>query len=52
MVAKLQPCLWYDKNAEEAARFYADTFPNSRVGNIMRAPGDSPTGKQGDVLTV
>jgi len=52
MTAKLQPCLWYDGNAEEAARFYADTFPDSRIGNVMRAPGDYPAGKQGDALTV
>ena len=52
MVAKLQPCLWFDKNGEQAARFYADTFPDSRIGNIMRAPGDYPSGKEGDVLTV
>lgn len=52
MVAKLQPCLWYDKNAEEAARFYADTFPDSRIGTIARSPGDYPSGKKGDVLTV
>ena len=45
-------CLWYDKAAEEAARFYAKTFPNSRVGAIMRAPSDFPSGKAGDVLTV
>ena len=52
MTAKIQPCLWFDKNAEEAARFYADTFPNSRIDDIHRAPGDYPSGKQGDVLTV
>ena len=52
MVAKLQPCLWFDKNGEEAARFYADTFPDSRIDNIMRAPGDYPSGKAGDVLTI
>jgi len=52
MTAKIQPCLWFDKNAEEAARFYADTFPDSRVDAIQRAPGDYPSGKQGDVLTV
>jgi predicted 3-demethylubiquinone-9 3-methyltransferase (glyoxalase superfamily) len=45
-------CLWYDKTAEEAAHFYADTFPNSRVGAVDRAPGDYPAGKTGDVLTV
>ena len=52
MIAKIRPCLWFDGDAEEAARFYADTFPNSRVGTIMRAPGDYPAGKKGDVLTV
>lgn len=45
-------CLWYDGAAMDAARFYADTFPNSAVGAVMRAPGDYPDGKEGDVLTV
>ena len=45
-------CLWYERAAEEAARFYAKTFPDSAVGAIQRAPGDYPAGKQGDVLTV
>lgn len=45
-------CLWYDGTAEEAARFYAETFPNSSVGAVNRAPGDFPSGKEGDVLTV
>ena len=45
-------CLWYDRGAEDAARFYAKTFPNSSVGAIMRAPSDFPSGKKGDVLTV
>ena len=44
--------LWYDKDAEGAARFYAETFPNSEVTSIFRAPSDFPGGKQGDVLTV
>jgi predicted 3-demethylubiquinone-9 3-methyltransferase (glyoxalase superfamily) len=52
MVAKIQPCLWFDKNAEEAAKFYADTFPGTRIDRVMRAPGDYPSGKQGDALTV
>ena len=52
MVAKIQPCLWFDGNAEEAARFYADTFPDSRIDAIGHAPTDYPAGKQGDVLTV
>lgn len=45
-------CLWYDKDAEEAAAFYAATFPESRVGAVHRAPGDNPSGREGDVLTV
>ena len=45
-------CLWYERDAEEAARFYAATFPDSRVGTVYRAPGDYPSGTQGDVLTV
>ena len=45
-------CLWYDGTAEEAARFYARTFPDSAVGKILRAPGDYPAGRQGDVLVV
>ena len=45
-------CLWYDKDAEAAARFYAKTFPNSQVGNIVHAPSDYPAGKAGDVITV
>ena len=45
-------CLWYDRDAEEAARFYAQTFPDSSVKAVHRAPGDYPSGKKGDVLTV
>ena len=45
-------CLWYDHDAEDAARFYARTFPDSAVTAVHRAPGDYPSGKQGDVLTV
>jgi predicted 3-demethylubiquinone-9 3-methyltransferase (glyoxalase superfamily) len=45
-------CLWYDKDAEAAARFYAETFPDSSVGAVIRAPGDFPSGKTGDVLVV
>jgi predicted 3-demethylubiquinone-9 3-methyltransferase (glyoxalase superfamily) len=52
MPAKNTLCLWFDGTAEEAARFYAATFPDSSVGAIMRAPGDYPSGKEGDVLTV
>jgi predicted 3-demethylubiquinone-9 3-methyltransferase (glyoxalase superfamily) len=52
MIPKIQPCLWFNKNAEEAARFWAETFPNSRVGAILRAPDDYPSGRKGDVLTI
>jgi len=45
-------CLWYNGTAEEAASFYAQTFPNSAVTAVHRAPGDYPAGKQGQVLTV
>ena len=45
-------CLWYDKDAEDAARFYAATFPDSKVTAVHKAPGDFPGGKAGDVLTV
>ena len=51
-IAKNTICVWYDKDAEEAANFYAATFPNSSVGAVHKAPGDFPGGKKGDVLTV
>jgi 2-polyprenyl-6-hydroxyphenyl methylase/3-demethylubiquinone-9 3-methyltransferase len=50
--ASLTICLWYDKEAEEAANFYAKTFPNSSVGQIFRAPSDNPSVNAGEVLTV
>ena len=50
--AKNTVCLWYDGDAEDAARFYAATFPDSSVGAVHCAPGDFPSGKSGDVLTV
>jgi predicted 3-demethylubiquinone-9 3-methyltransferase (glyoxalase superfamily) len=50
--AKNTICLWYDRDAEEAARFYASVFPDSTVKAVHRAPGDYPAGKQGNVLTV
>ncbi len=49
---RIVTCLWFDKNAEEAAKFYAATFPDSRVTAVHRAPGDYPDGRAGDVLTV
>ncbi|MCB0979270.1 MAG: VOC family protein, partial [Ilumatobacter sp.] len=45
-------CLWFDRDALDAAQFYAATFPDSSVDAVMRAPGDYPDGKEGDVLTV
>jgi predicted 3-demethylubiquinone-9 3-methyltransferase (glyoxalase superfamily) len=50
--AKNTICLWYNGDAEDAARFYAQTFPDSTVRAVHRAPGDFPSGKKGDVLTV
>ena len=52
MADKNTICLWYEGAALDAARFYAETFPDSTVGAVLRAPGDYPDGKQGDVLTV
>ena len=51
-IARNTICLWYDKDAEAAARFYAATFPDSSVDAVTRAPSDYPNGKAGDVLTV
>jgi predicted 3-demethylubiquinone-9 3-methyltransferase (glyoxalase superfamily) len=45
-------CLWFEKDAEAAANFYASTFPDSKVGAVYRAPADFPDGRAGDVLTV
>ena len=51
-IAKNTICLWYDNDAESAARFYAETFPDSSVTAVRKAPSDFPSGKAGDVLTV
>ncbi len=51
-IAKNTICLWYDTEAEDAARFYAETFPDSKVTGVHHAPSDYPSGKAGDVLTV
>ena len=52
MPSKNTICLWYNRDALEAAQFYARTFPDSSVGAVHRAPGDFPSGKEGDVLLV
>lgn len=52
MIPKNTICLWFDKYAEDAARFYAATFPDSEVRAVHKAPSDFPGGKKGDVLTV
>jgi 2-polyprenyl-6-hydroxyphenyl methylase/3-demethylubiquinone-9 3-methyltransferase len=52
MSTKNTVCLWYDGEAENAARFYANTFPDSFVGAVHRAPSDFPSGKEGDVVVV
>lgn len=51
-MAKNTICLWYEREAEAAARFYVATFPDSRMGEVFHAPADFPSGKKGDVLTV
>jgi predicted 3-demethylubiquinone-9 3-methyltransferase (glyoxalase superfamily) len=52
MIPKNTICLWFDKDAETAANFYASVFPDSQVKNVFRAPSDFPAGKAGDALTV
>lgn len=49
---KVIPCLWFDKQAEEAVSFYVSLFPDSRINAVIRSPGDYPSGKAGDVLLV
>lgn len=50
--AKNTICLWYDVDTGDAARFYAKSFPDSSLGPVQHSPGDCPSGKKGDVLTV
>ena len=52
MIPKNMVCLWYEHTAQEAAQFYADTFPDTRITNTWTSPGDYPDGEEGDVLTV
>jgi predicted 3-demethylubiquinone-9 3-methyltransferase (glyoxalase superfamily) len=52
VIAKIRPCLWFDGNAEEAANFYAETFPDTHLDNVARAPDDYPAGKKGDALVI
>ena len=52
MISKNTVCVWFDKEAENAANFYAATFPDSKVTTVFHAPSDYPGGKKGDVLTV
>lgn len=52
MTARNTICLWYDRDALDAATFYAATFPDSAVGAVLHAPADYPSGRKGDVLTV
>lgn len=49
---KISPCLWFDGDAEEAARFYTSLFPNSHVDSVDRSPADTPSGPEGTVITV
>jgi predicted 3-demethylubiquinone-9 3-methyltransferase (glyoxalase superfamily) len=49
---KVIPCLWFDKQAEEAVGFYVSLLPDSRIDTVIRSPGDYPSGKAGDVLLV
>jgi predicted 3-demethylubiquinone-9 3-methyltransferase (glyoxalase superfamily) len=51
-VPNITPCLWFDGNAEEAARFYTSTFPNSRIDKVVHTPAETPGNKKGDVITV
>jgi predicted 3-demethylubiquinone-9 3-methyltransferase (glyoxalase superfamily) len=51
-MSTITPCLWFDGNAEDAAKFYTSLLPDSRIDKVNRAPGDYPSGKAGDVITV
>ena len=52
MADKITTVLWFDKVGEEAANFYCSLLPDSHVDNVIRSPGDNPSGKEGDVLVI
>ena len=52
MVDKISPCLWFDGDAEEAARLYTSLFPDSHIDSVDRSPADTPSGPEGTVITV
>ncbi|HEY7590500.1 MAG TPA: VOC family protein [Candidatus Limnocylindrales bacterium] len=52
MEARITPCLWFDGKAEEAAKFYASLFPDSKIDKVFRSPSETPSGPEGMVLTV
>ncbi len=49
---KITPCLWFESNAEDAARFYTSIFPNSSIDAVHKAKSDTPANKEGDVLLI
>src|SRR2546426_4056917 len=51
-VFTITPCLWFDRQAEDAAKFYVSLFPDSHIDKVVKAPADFPSGKKGDVLVV
>ena len=51
-MSKIKPCLWFNGQAEEAANFYVDLFPDSRINNVARSPAETPSGPEGMVLTI
>jgi predicted 3-demethylubiquinone-9 3-methyltransferase (glyoxalase superfamily) len=51
-MSKIDPCLWFDGQAEEAANFYTSLFPDSRIKSVDRSPADTPSGPEGSVLAV
>jgi predicted 3-demethylubiquinone-9 3-methyltransferase (glyoxalase superfamily) len=51
-MSKVTPCLWFNGDAEEAAKFYVSLMPDSRILKIQRSPADNPSGKEGSVLVV